>query len=309
MAQRSMIMYALTFNERMRPEEKVYPRDIEGKNLLEIFEEWCKENKDAPLHRASSDDWVWIKELKHDEQNNVACVEIQTGKAGEAGELVDTSAAEPNVPFSELHAPTVDARVLLFVPPKCDAAYACVEHVIHGGSDTFFLESFKRGFIQRFSKITLKRERVIESIDLWEKFDGMSELEVRFMSPSKDIADGPRMEAGFLSYSLKHRRSKRFPMEWFNDVKKNPQKALEYVLPNRMPKDDLDNFDHEIYVTLTDNNGEDRRFAIDRLPSIPFRQILPNGSDNQDKMADDEFMRFCVKACKDVMKNEGYIPM
>ena len=213
-----MIMYGLRFNVRQKPEKVVYPRDINGENLLEVFDGWCNENMNAALHRASSDDWIWIKRTSVDQNKNVACVDIQTGKAGEAGELVDTSESNPSIPFSEYHAPTVDARVVLYVPPKCDVAYACVEHVVHGGSDIFFLDSFKRGFDERFPKITLNRVRVIETMDLWKQFEGMSEIELRFMSPSKDIADGPCMKDGFLSYRLQHRRSKRFSLGLFESI-------------------------------------------------------------------------------------------
>lgn len=307
MAERSMIMYGLRFNVRQKPEKVVYPRDINGENLLEVFDGWCNENMNAALHRASSDDWIWIKRISVDQNKNVACVDIQTGKAGEAGELVDTSESNPSIPFSEYHAPTVDARVVLYVPPKCDVAYACVEHVVHGGSDIFFLDSFKRGFDERFPKITLNRVRVIETMDLWKQFEGMSEIELRFMSPSKDIADGPCMKDGFLSYRLQHRRSKRFSLGLFESIRNDPREALELILPNSMNKENLEELNPDIYVTLTDNNGDERKFAIEGLPSAPFRQILPSGSDRQGKMTDAEYTNYCVKACKDVMENEGYI--
>ncbi|PWL79357.1 MAG: hypothetical protein DBY20_05705 [Coriobacteriia bacterium] len=307
MAERSMIMYGLRFNVRQKPEKVVYPRDINGENLLEVFDDWCNENMNAALHRASSDDWIWIKRIGVDQNKNVACVDIQTGKAGEAGELVDTSESNPSIPFSEYHAPTVDARVVLYVPPKCDVAYACVEHVVHGGSDIFFLDSFKRGFDGRFPKITLNRVRVIETMDLWKQFEGMSEIELRFMSPSKDIADGPCMKDGFLSYRLQHRRSKRFSLGLFESIRNDPREALELILPNSMNKENLEELNPDIYVTLTDNNGDERKFAIEGLPSAPFRQILPSGSDRQGKMTDAEYTNYCVKACKDVMENEGYI--
>lgn len=147
MPKRSLSVRRLTFQkkyDRSGNPEQFSPADLDGKNLLDLFDAWRKEPNAIPLMEPGSDDCVVVKKVSRPDKYSLF-IDTNSGKRGEEGDLYRPDSSRPAQHINEEDAATGHTRVLLYVPERGRNALLFSEHCLRGAAGKRLLDLFSRG--------------------------------------------------------------------------------------------------------------------------------------------------------------------
>ena len=168
MGRRVLTVYELSFHEkRKRKPASFAPADLDGEDLLNIFQTWVAGLTTAETHNEGRQTWVSVDDVSL-YAPRVLLLDLRIGAYGEAGELVDVDTGEPVGTIADNQAPTGSNRALLFVPETGERAYFLSEESSRGQAGGRIRELFCSYFSRYTDKVTMVMTAVTES-EVWAK--------------------------------------------------------------------------------------------------------------------------------------------
>lgn len=294
MGRRILTVYQLSFHEkRKRNAASFAPADLDGEDLLDVFESWVTSLTTAETHNKERQTWVSVAGVSR-YAPRVLLLNLRVGAYGEAGELMDVVTGEPVGAIEDNEAPTGDNRALLFVPETGERAYFLSEESSRGQAGGRIRELFRSHFSDYTDKVTMKMAVVTEG-EVWAEAAELTEVEVRVEGESVDIADGPDLKVGKVSYIARPERRKRFPGKLLKSLKR------EKVLKRIIAVEELSE-DREVWVTM-EHDGRTKKFELGTEGAPAIRELLNSSSEPTLKTA--ELVSRCSERVADLCERQG----
>lgn len=270
MGRRVLTVYELSFHEKFKRKPASFaPADLDGEDLLDLFETWVESLSTADTHNEDRQTWVSVAEVTRFAPR-VLLLDLRVGAYGEAGELVDVDTGEPVGTIEDNQAPTGSNRALLFVPETGEHAYFLSEESSRGQAGGRIRELFRSHFSSHTDKVTMVMTAVTEG-EVWAEAAELTEVEVRVEGKSVDVADGPRVQVGKVSYVARPERRKRFPGKLLKGLKD------EKVLKRIVSVPDLPE-DRTVWVTM-EHDGRTKKFELGTEGAPAIRELLNPASE------------------------------
>lgn len=286
MARRTMVMYSMRFHGRLDKDATVLPSDINGENLLDLFELWRDSLEDGLVPRKGSDDWTRVLSMERCPiSGDSLLISVQTGKSGEKGEVVDPPTGSTLYSFEADAVTAVKARIFVTVPSRSPVALMCVEHIVHGGGDTRVLSSFAHFMSKYRDEVTMDRAAVFMPGTLEESFKAMESLEVRVYASPDDVGSDVVESTAYVAHRLVHQKRKPFSLNLFRRILGNP------AIAGRLVGVEAPIQEKDVYVTLKDVNGGSRKFSLNDELDTKFREVL--NESQEPPLNDAEFIGRC----------------
>lgn len=294
MGRRVLTVHELTFHEKYKPKHVSYaPVNLDGEDLLDVFEAWARDLSTADTLNEDRQTWVNVAQVSR-YGPRVLLLDLSVGAYGEAGELVDVHTGEPVGTIEDNHAPTGSNRALLFVPRTGEQAYFLSEESSRGQAGGRIRELFRSHFVNYTNKVTMEMAAVTEG-EVWAEAAELTEVEVRVGGKSVDIADGPNVQIGKISYVAKPERRKRFPGKLLKDLKE------EKVLKRIVAVPDLSE-DRSVWVTMV-RDGRTKKFELGTEGAPAIRELLNEAS--EPILDTDELISRCTQRVTDLCRRRG----
>lgn len=270
MGRRVLTVYELSFHEkRKRNAASFAPANLDGEDLLDVFEIWAKKLTSADTHHEDRQTWVHLAEVTRFAPR-VLLLDLRVGAYGEAGELVDVDTGEPVGTIEDNQAPTGSNRALLFVPETGEHAYFLSEESSRGQAGGRIRELFRSYFSSYTEKVTMVMTAVTEG-EVWAEAAELTEVEVRVEGKSVDVADGPHVQVGKVSYVARPERRKRFPGKLLKGL--NNEKVLKRIVAVQNLPDD-----RTVWVTM-EHDGRTKKFELGTEGAPAIRELLNPASE------------------------------
>lgn len=270
MGRRVLTVYEMSFHEKFKRQPASFaPADLDGEDLLDLFETWIKGLSTADTLNEDRQTWVSLAEVAR-VAPRVLLLDLRVGAYGEAGELVDVDTGEPVGTIEDNQAPTGVNRALLFVPETGEHAYFLSEESSRGQAGGRIRELFRSYFSGYTNKVTMEMTAVTEG-DVWAEAAELTEVEVRVEGKSVDLADGPHVQVGRVSYVARPERRKRFPGNLLKGLKD------EKVLKRIVAVPDLPQ-DRTVWVTM-EHEGRTKKFELGTEGAPAIRELLNKASE------------------------------
>ena len=299
MARRTLVAHELRFREKFVRESPVIyrPCDLKGDNLLDIFLHWSDTVSPEFLRAGGVNVWLDILEAKR-YSPHVALANLDIGKWGEDGKLLDTESGSQVTRIRASQATTAATRVALFVPPCGEVAFFFSESSDRGCGGQKLLPRFTSFWSMKSDEITMKRERMIET-EAFLEGARVTEIEVRSYAAPSDIADSTNESLGYISHTAHTRkRSKGLPFELVRRFEDTPALAGRYV-----GIDETNAEGQEIYVTVK-AGGKTKKILIgDPNSGFFYREVL-NEAD-EPVLSDADFIERCTDKARDCLDRIG----
>ena len=195
----------------------------------------------------------------------VLLLDLRVGAYGEAGELVDVDTGEPVGTIKDNQAPTGSNRALLFVPETGERAYFLSEESSRGQAGGRIRDLFRSHFSSYTEKATMVMTAVTEG-EVWAEAAELTEVEVRVEGKSVDVADGPHVQVGKVSYIARPERRKRFPGKLLKRLK--DEKTLKRIVAVKdLPEE------RTVRVTM-EHDGRTKKFELGTKGAPAIRELL-----------------------------------
>ena len=270
MGRRVLTVYELSFREKFkRTPSSFAPADLDGEDLLDLFEIWAKGLTTSDTHNEDRQTWVSVANVSRFAPR-VLLLDLRVGAYGEAGELVDVDTGEPVGAIKDNQAPTGSNRALLFVPETGEHAYFLSEESSRGQAGGRIRELFRSYFSGYTNKATMVMAAVTEG-EVWVEAAELTEVEVRVEGKSVDVADGPHVRVGKVSYVARPERRKRFPGKLLKSLKN------EKVLKRIVAVEDLPE-DRTVWVTM-EHERRTKKFELGTEGAPAIRELLNPASE------------------------------
>ena len=271
MGRRVLTVYELSFHEkRKRKPASFAPADLDGEDLLDIFQTWVVDLSSAETHNEDRQTWVSVAHTSR-YAPRVLLLELHVGTYGEAGDLVDVDTGNPVGNIADNQAPTGSNRALLYVPETGERAYFLSEESSRGRAGGRIRDLFRSHFSRYTDKVTMVMTPVTEA-ELWAEAAKLTEVEVRVEGKSIDVADGPHVQVGKLSYIARPERKKRFPSKLLKHLK--DEKTLKRIVAvEDLPED------RRVWVTM-EHDGRTKKFELGTEGAPAIREVLNEAKDS-----------------------------
>ena len=294
MGRRVLTIYELSFHQKRKHNPSSFaPADLNGEDLLDIFQTWVAGLTTAETHNEGRQTWVSVDDVSL-YAPRVLLLDLRVGAYGEAGELVDVDTGEPVGTIADTQAPTGSNRALLFVPETGERAYFLSEESSRGQAGGRIRELFRSYFSRYTDKVTMVMSAVTES-EVWAEAAELTEVEVRMEGKSVDVADGPHIEVGRVSHVARPQRGKRFSRRLLKDLK--DEKTLKRIVAVKdLPKD------RTVWVTM-EYNGRTKKFELGTEGAPAIRELL-NGA-TEPTLATPELVARCAERVTDLCERRG----
>lgn len=294
MGRRVLTVSELTFHQKFKRNPESYaPADLEGEDLLDVFDTWVHGIDVSQTHNEKRQTWVSVKSVVR-YAPRVVLLDLLVGAYGEPGEVVDTSTGKPVGQIEDHEAPTGQNRALLFVPERGERAYFLSEESSRGSAGGRILRLFKSHFSQLTDRITMETSTVSEG-EAWREAAELTEVEVRVTGKSSDVADGLTVKVGRISYIARPERKQRFPGSLL-DALRRTDVAAEVVSVNELPED------HDVFVTMT-RDGRSKKFQLGTEVTPAIRELL-NDSD-RDPLTTATLVETCTEKVRELSERTG----
>lgn len=294
MGRRVLTVYELSFHEKFKHKPASYaPADLNGKDLLDIFETWAKGLKTADLHNKDRKTWVSIDGLSR-YAARILLLDLRVGTYGEAGDLVDVDTGMQVGNIRDNQAPTGTNRALLFVPEAGEHAYFLAEESSRGYAGGRIRELFRSHFSQYMDKIKMEMSAVIES-ETWANAAHLTEVEVRVEGKSVDVANGPNVKVGKVSYVARPERRHWFPGNLLKKL--TDEETLKRVIAvNDLPDK------RKVLVTM-ERDGRTKKFELGAGGAPAIRELLNDSS--EPTLETDELVERCTERVMGLCERHG----
>lgn len=271
MGRRVLTVYELSFHEkRKRKPASFAPADLDGEDLLDIFQTWVVGLSSAETHNEDRQTWVSVAHTSR-YAPRVLLLELHVGTYGEAGDLVDVDTGKPVGNIADNQAPTGSNRALLYVPETGERAYFLSEESSRGRAGGRIRDLFRSHFSRYTDKVTMVMTPVTEA-ELWAEAAKLTEVEVRVEGKSIDVADGPHVQVGKLSYIARPERKKRFPSKLLKHLE--DEKTLKRIIAvEDLPED------RRVWVTM-EHDGRTKKFELGTEGAPAIREVLNEAKDS-----------------------------
>lgn len=270
MGRRVLTVSELTFHQKHKPKERSYaPSDLNNEDLLDIFHDWANGLNSNDTHNRDRQTWVSVASATR-WAPRIELIDLRVGAYGEAGDLVNIETGLPVGQIDDNHAPTGQNRALLFVPETGESAYFLSEESTRGSAGGHILRLFKSYFSRYTNEVTMVTSTVTEG-EAWAEAAELTEVEVRVEGKSADLADGPSVKVGQVSYIARPEKRRRFPGGLLKSLKN--EQTLRQIVSVR----DLDD-DHEVFVTLV-RDGRTKKFQLGTEGAPAIREVLNDATE------------------------------
>lgn len=289
MGRRVLTASTLTFHQKRKHNASSFaPSNLDGEDLLNIFHAWATELDVDTTHDKQRQNWVSVAKIER-YAHRVELLDLRVGSYGEPGELVNITNGEAEGEIGNDQAPTGANRALLFVPDRGSVAYFLAEGSTRGSAGGHILRLFKSYFSSYTNQITMVAETVTES-EAWSAGAKLMEIEVRLKDHTTDIADGPKIEVGTLSYVAKPKRRAFFPGSLLPQLHRG--EVLQRVVAIPELRDDKD-----VYVTM-ERDGRRKKFVLGTEGAPTVREVLNEA--NQPALSDADLVERCTDKVLDL---------
>lgn len=290
MGRRVLTVSELTFHQKFKRNPASFaPADLNGEDLVDIFETWAKSLSAADTHDEKRQTWVSVAELTR-YAPRVILLELRVGAYGEPGEVVDTDTGKPVGEIEHHQAPTGQNRAMLFVPAEGESAYFLSEESSRGSAGGRILRLFKSHFSQYTNQITMETAAVTEG-EAWREAAKVTEVEVRVTGKSADVADGLKVKVGRVSHIARPERRGFFPGKLLGELHRKSVVA-EVVSVEELPED------HDVFVTMV-RDGRTKKFQLGSEGAPAIREVLNDS--NEDSLDVDKLVETCAEKVRDLL--------
>ncbi|MDO4613963.1 MAG: hypothetical protein Q4B10_07905 [Actinomycetaceae bacterium] len=294
MGRRVLTVYELSFHEkRKRNPASFVPANLDGEDLLDVFERWVSGLTPEHTHNEDRQTWVSVADVSR-YAPRVLLLDLRVGAYGEPGELVNVETGERVGIIEDNQAPTGSNRALLFVPKTGERAYFLSEESSRGQAGGRIRELFRSHFSKHTDKVTMVMSAVTEG-EVWAEAAQLTEVEVRVEGKSVDVADGPNVKVGKISYVARPERRRRFPGNLLKNLKN------ETVLKRIIAVDDLPD-DRTIWVTM-ERNGRTKKFELGTEGAPAIRELL--NASSEPTLETDELVSRCAERVTGLCERRG----
>ena len=294
MGRRVLTIYELSFHQKRKHNPSSFaPADLNGEDLLDIFQTWVKNLTTQETHNEGRQTWVSVDDVSL-YAPRVLLLDLRVGAYGEAGELVDVDTGEPVGTIADNQAPTGSNRALLFVPETGERAYFLSEESSRGQAGGRIRELFRSYFSRYTDKVTMVMSAVTES-EVWAEAAELTEVEVRMEGKSVDVADGPHVKVGKLSYIARPERRKRFPGKLLKGLKD------EKILKRIVAIEDLPE-DRTVWETM-EHDGRTKKFELGAEGAPVIREVL--NETTEPTLETPELVNKCIDRVADLCERRG----
>lgn len=184
MGRRVLTVSELTFHRKFKRNPASFaPADLDGEDLLDIFETWAKSLNTSDTHNEERQTWVSVAAVVR-YAPRVIMLDLRVGAYGEPGDLVDISTGSPVGQIEDHQAPTGENRAMLFVPERGERAHFLSEESSRGSAGGRILSLFKKHFSQYTDQITMVTAPVTEG-EAWREAAMLTEVEVRLLARAR----------------------------------------------------------------------------------------------------------------------------
>ena len=112
----------------------------------------------------------------------------------------------------------------------------------------------------------------VTEAELWTEAAKLTEVEVRVEGKSIDVADGPHVQVGKLSYIARPERKKRFPSKLLKHLE--DEKTLKRIVAvEDLPED------RRVWVTM-EHDGRTKKFELGTEGAPAIREVLNEAKDS-----------------------------
>lgn len=295
MGRRTLTVSELTFHQKfVQTPASFPPADLDGDDLADLFEVWAKGLSVTDTRDPDRQNWVEVSAVQRFAAR-VIVVELTVGSYGEAGPVIDSSSGTTVFELTDTQAPTGENRAVLMVPERGESAYYLSEESTRGSAGGRLLRLFKKHFSAYTSTITMRTETVSES-EAWSSEAALKEVELRLKSRSADIADGPHVEVGTLSYIARPPRRQVFPRSLLTRLGTDRSIARQVVGVSDAPED------ADVYVTLERENRQ-KKFLVGTGGAPAIREVLNDAS--QPPLTVTDLVATCAEKVSDLTARTG----
>lgn len=290
MGRRVLTVTEMTFHEKyVHHAARCAPSDLDGEDLLELFHEWALDIPEQDRTDDGRQTWVDVGDVRRVGER-IDLLDLRVGAYGERGELLNVETGEVVHEIEDNEAPVGENRALLYVPRAGERAYFLAEESSRGSAGGHVLAMFRHHFSEHTDAVTMETSRVSEA-EVWAELAGLTEVEVRVTGRSVDIADGPDIQVGRISYLARPERGvKFFPRSLLHSLRD------ETVLRRILSVPDLDP-DHEVYVRM-ERDGRSKKFMLGENAGPAIREVITDAGERP--LSDDELVELCTDRVTDL---------
>lgn len=292
MGRRVLTVTEMTFHQkRIRNGETCSPSDLDGHDLLEIFHNWVTNIPEEDHAFDKRQTYVNVASANR-VAPRVELLDLGVGSYGEPGEVRDVKTGNVVHEITNNEAPVGSNRALLFVPETGERAYFLAEESSRGSAGGRIMSMFKHHFSHAINTVTMNTAKETEA-EAWIKMADLTEIEVRTVGKSVDVADGSEIKVGRLSYLARPERGlKSFPRKLLGKL--SDQDVLQQIVS--VP--DLDH-DHETYVTM--KYGErSKKFLLGQESGPAIREVLSEAGEAP--LTNDALVERCTERVSDLLQ-------
>lgn len=294
MGRRVLTVYELSFHQKRKRKPACFaPANLNGEDLLDVFETWVAGLTTAETHNEHRQTWVSVAHVSR-YAPRVLLLDLHVGSYGEAGNLVDIDTGEPVGTIEDNQAPTGSNRALLFVPETGEQAYFLSEESSRGQAGGRIRELFRSYFSNYTDNVTMIMTAVTEG-EVWTEAAELTEVEIRVEGKSVDVADGLDVQVGKVSYVARPERRKRFPGKLLKDLK--DEKFLKRIVAVKdLPKD------RTVWVTM-EHDGRIKKFELGTEGAPTIRELLNQAT--EPTLETSELVKRCTERVTGLCKRRG----
>ena len=295
MGRRVLTVTEMTFHQaRVHNGETRAPSNLDGADLLDVFHDWVTAIPEKDQAFGKQQTYVSVAKTTR-VGARIELIDLRVGSYGEPGEVRDVKTGEIVHEITDDEAPVGSNRALMFVPEVGECAYFLAEESSRGSAGGRIMSMFKHHFSQTMDTVPMAIRKAVEA-ENWLALANLTEVEVRTTGKSVDMADGPDVRVGRVSYFARPERG----MKWF------PRSLLgklsrQDVLKQVVSVQDLDP-DHEIYVTM-EQGGQSKKFLLGEGSGPAIRELLSAAGDPP--LTDDELIKRCTERVAGLLERQG----
>ena len=293
MPKRSLGVRRLTFvkkRDRSDDPEQFSPANLNGDNLLDLFERWIKGPDAVPHMDPKSDDCVMIKEVSRPNELSVL-VDTNSGKRGEEGELYTPNSSISARHINEEDAPTGHTRVLLYVPESGRNALFFSEYCQRGTAGTRLIDLFSKWYINECPDIKMEKEFVREGEDWLQHIKAVKSIEMRAHRLPECTYEALQTKKGSFSLEFKPAKGQDFIRKALDGIRQRKNEANIAKSIFGIPELDGSG-ETSLLATVVGNDGRSKKInlADEVLPHF-LRALSENG---EPELNNEQFVQHCL---------------
>ena len=301
MPKRSLGVREIRFRTANVPEDKAEgfaPSDIEGENLLDLFEHWCNELRGLTHVREEAEECVLIKSVEKLDAETLL-IDTLSGKMGEEGEVLAQDVAESKYHISYDEAPTGHTRCILIVPEEGESALLFSEVCRRGSSGPVLLRDFKTFFRNKHPKVNMLSKQVKEGSEWLKQVESIKQYSVVIQALPKNSYGVLGSRSGQMSLTLKPDKKRTFPFLSGQNIRKVSAGDL-------VGAPDLDDLGpSKVKATVKGADGREKTIDLDK-PDLPYflRTMTEAG---EPELSNEQFVQQCREYALEIFKRLGLL--